>query len=138
MTKAGPGAERGGGRRRRLAGLWVRGAILLAAVGLSGVFFLDYCALLFRCGCVALWAGGAAFCNIQQPGPPDCPFCAHPATAYWSLGGAVLAQGAALFWPDRGTGRPGLPARTLLAFLAFPVVVGAEGAVLALLVGYRP
>ena len=120
----------GSGRSRRAA---FRAGLLLAGAGIAGASFLDFCHLLFDCGCVSLWAGAAAFCNIHTPGPPDCPFCAHSGVAYGALVGTVLAQGAVLFVP----GPLGLAGRALLALLAFPVVMGGVGVLLGLLVGYR-
>ena len=111
----------------RLGGKWlrwlVRGGLFLAAAGVTAAFFINYCHFLFDCGCVSLWAGGAAYCNIQIPGPPDCPFCAHGDLAYGSVLATVAAQGALFLAP----GRLGTPARAGLAFLAFPVLVGLVG-----------
>ena len=117
---------------RPLRGALPRLAVLLASASVAGAFFFEYCALLYGCGCVSAGAGGAAFCNIQIPGPPDCPLCAFPSAAEAALGGTILTQGAVLFWP----GPPGLLARTLAALAAFPAVVGAVGAALGLFVGY--
>ena len=117
--------------RKRWRGL-VRGSLFLGAAGASAVFFIDYCHLLFDCGCVSLWAGGAAHCNVQTPGPPDCPFCAHGDLSFGSLLATLGAQGALLYWP----GRLGTPVRGLLAFLAFPVLVGAVALASGLHLGY--
>ncbi len=111
----------------------MRATLFLLAAGFAGVFFLDACHMLYDCGCVALWAGGAAHCNIQTPGPPDCPFCANPGFAWGSLAGTVLAQATLLLVP----GGLGLGWRALLAFAAFPALVGAVGVALGLAVGYR-
>lgn len=112
---------------------WIgRGLLFLGAAGVAGVFFIDYCHFIFDCGCVSLWAGGAAHCNIQTPGPPDCPFCAHGDLAYGSLVATVAVQGGVLLAP----GRFAVSTRALAAFAAFPVVVGAIGVGAGLILGY--
>ena len=113
----------------RLAG---RGLLFAAAAAAASVFFIDYCHLIYDCGCVSLWAGGAAHCNIQTPGPPNCPYCAKSDLASGALVSTVLAQAAALFAP----GRLGTLRRAGLALLAFPVVVGAVGLVAGMALGY--
>ena len=35
------------------------------------------CDLYFSCGCQPLWSGAAEHCNIHDPAPPDCPWCAE-------------------------------------------------------------
>ena len=120
------------GRRMDFRKLFGRVLIFAPLAAVAAVFFLDYCNLIFDCGCVSLWEGGAAFCNIQTAGPPDCPFCATPDVAYGALYATFLVQGAVVFVP----GSPGLGVRALLGFLAFPVVAGIVGVVLGLRVGY--
>ena len=114
---------------RRLMG---RMLVLAAMVAFAATFFLNVCHLIFDCGCVSLWNGGAQFCNIQTAGPPDCPFCAQPDIAYGALYATFLVQGAAVFVP----GSLSLGLRTILGFALFPLVVGGTGIVLGLQVGY--
>ncbi len=103
---------------------------LVAAV--AGTFFINLCDLIYQCGCVSLWAGGAAYCNIQIPGAPDCPFCARPEVAEASLYGTLGVQGLVMFWPSRLR----LRGRVLAGLVAFPVVVGVFGLVLGIRSGY--
>ena len=114
-------------------GPWAGRVLVFGAVAaVAAVFFLNACHLIYDCGCVSLWSGGAAFCNIQTAGPPDCPFCARPNVAYGALFGTFAVQAVAAFTPGSlGAGR-----RALLGLLAFPLVVGATGIVLGLAVGY--
>lgn len=114
---------------RRLAG---RVLVFGGTAAVAAAFFLNVCHLIYDCGCVSLWSGGAAFCNIQTAGPPDCPFCAQPNVAYGALYGTFLVQALVMFVP--GSRGPGF--RALLALLAFPVVVGAVGVALGLQAGY--
>lgn len=114
---------------RRLAG---RVLILGSLAAVAAAFFLDLCHLIYDCGCVAWWNGGAALCNIQTAGPPDCPFCARPNVAYGALYGTFLVQAVVVFAP----GALGAGSRMLLGLLAFPLVVGAVGVVLGIQAGY--
>ena len=114
---------------RRFAG---RAVVFGSVAAVAALFFLDVCHLIYDCGCVSLWNGGAAFCNIQTAGPPDCPFCARPNVAYGALYGTFLVQAVAVFAP----GSRGIGARALFGLLAFPLVVGAVGVLLGLQAGY--
>ncbi len=98
----------------------------------AGLFFINLCDLIYQCGCVSLWSGGVAYCNIQTPGPPDCPFCDRPALAQASLYATLGVQGLVAFGPTRLR----LPGRLLAGLIAFPVVVGGFGLALGLHAGY--
>lgn len=101
-------------------------AVLAAAAGIAHVFFVQFCDLLFRCGCEALWAGAAQHCNIHNAAPPHCPWCLDDGIlgqlSFWAI---VVSQCGLTLWP----GRFGA-ARAVAAFLAFPAV-GAIGGLLA-------
>jgi hypothetical protein len=110
-----------------IARRWYNTMIFGAAASVSSVFFIDFCAAVFRCGCVSLWRGADVHCNTHITGIHPCPWCAHGMMASvipWGL--IVAAQAAVSFWP--------LPmcaaVRLALAVAAFPVV----GAIFA--VGY--
>ncbi len=107
------------------------GAFGLAAA-VAGTFFINVCHLIYDCGCVWLWAGGAAWCNIQTAGAPDCPFCAQPDMAYVSLWSTVGAQALIVFVPSRLR----IGGRAAAALAAFPVLTVAFGVVLGLAAGY--
>jgi hypothetical protein len=101
-------------------------AVVLA---ISGLFFIDVCALVFGCGCRSLWAGAAIACNVHNPAPPHCPWCAHlPAGAVAFLAPA-LVQGFLLMGP----GRAGVAVRFMLALAAFPVIAAVVGGIQSLL-----
>jgi hypothetical protein len=101
--------------------------IFVAAAAVTSVFFIDFCAAVFRCGCASLWRGADVRCNIHSTGAHQCPWCAHGMMASvipWGL--IVAAQAAVSFWPLRMRAF----VRLASAVAAFPVV----GAILA--VGY--
>jgi len=112
--------------------LLLRAGAFAVVAAVAGVFFINLCDLIYDCGCVSLWAGGVAYCNIQTPGHPDCPFCARPEIANASLYATMGAQALVIFWP----GRLGLPGRLFAGLLAFPAVVGAFGLALGILSDY--
>ena len=114
---------------RRLAG---RVLVFGSVAAVAALFFINVCHLIYDCGCVSLWNGGAAFCNIQTAGPPDCPFCAQPDVAYGALYGTFLVQAVVVFAP----GSWGAGSRALLGLAAFPLVVTAVGVVVGLQAGY--
>ena len=56
-------------------------AVVLTVLASLGLLLIPFCGMAFGCGCTWLWEGAAAHCNVFQPGPPDCPWCAHGAVA---------------------------------------------------------
>ena len=106
-----------------------RSVIFVAAAAITSVWFINFCAAVFGCGCHSLWAGAAEHCNIHNDLPPHCPWCVQGGVygleAYTAM---VLAQGAVVFWP----GGLSLTIRALGAVLAFPVV----GAFMAVVTGW--
>ncbi len=102
------------------------------ALGVTSVFFIQYCHLIFECGCQALWAGGSATCNIHAPAPPHCPWCLSEGSyGYLSMWGIFAAQAGITLWP--GTFGKW---RVLALFLAFPLVGGVAGLAAGLATGY--
>ncbi len=108
---------------------WVaRLAVLAAGAGLAWVFFIQFCDLMFGCGCEALWASGAAHCNIHNPEPPHCPWCSEGGRhGSWSFASILVAQAGIALWPGLG-----LATRAVAVVVAFPAV----GAVAALVAGW--
>ncbi len=101
-------------------------------VGVGHLFFIQFCDLLFDCGCRALWAGAASHCNIHNPGPPHCPWCLQEGSfGWWSFVAVITSQAAIVLWP----GALG-PGRVISALLAFPVVGGLAGGAIGVATGY--
>ena len=99
-----------------------------ASATVTSVFFINFCATIFRCGCVSLWSGADAHCNIHAAGSHHCPWCAHGQLASaipWAL--IVVVQAAISFWPRAM--HPGV--RLASAVTAFPTA----GAVIAVAYG---
>ena len=105
----------------------------VAAAAVTSVFFIDFCAAVFRCGCVSLWRGADVHCNIHTDGVHHCPWCAHGMMASvipWGL--IVAAQAAVSFWP-----RPmHVGMRLAAALAAFPVAGGIVAVGYGLATGY--
>jgi len=102
--------------------------IFLAAVTVNSVFFINFCAIVFQCGCASLWSGADARCNVHLAELHHCPWCANglaASMAPWALITAV--QAVISFWP-----RPMWTVVRLVAAMgAFP----AAGAVIAWVYG---
>jgi len=101
--------------------------VFLVSASITSVFFINFCNLVFQCGCHSLWAGAADHCNIHH-GPRQCPWCklSTPGqVGVWLT--MVIPQGLLSFcrtsWP--------WPWRLLLTLAAFP----AAGTVTALITG---
>ena len=97
----------------------LRWILFVVVAGLSLVFLVDLCDLIYDCGCRSLWHGAARPCNIHRPRTPDCPWCS---TGTWGLvvpaGAIVAGQALVLLAP----GRARTSHRVLLAVALFPVV----------------
>jgi len=104
-----------------------------ASATVTSLFFINFCAAIFRCGCVSLWSGADAHCNIHTAGTHHCPWCAHGQVASaipWAL--IVAVQVAISFWPrPMHTG-----VRLASAMVAFPVAGALIAFVYGLATGY--
>ena len=49
---------------------------------ITSLFFINFCNLIFRCGCKSLWAGADAACNIHAQHGHHCPWCSHGTAGY--------------------------------------------------------
>jgi hypothetical protein len=106
--------------------------IFAAAAAVTFAFLIDFCALVYQCGCKSLWAGAAAACNIHRAGVKHCPWCSLGAAGYHAVTGVILAAEAAMSFlaPWRW------PARFAAACAMFPVVGGLEALVIGVALGY--
>jgi len=108
--------------------LAVRGAIFALAAAVTSIFFIQFCATVFQCGCQALWGDAAKHCNIHAAHGKHCPWCVYGSTGYAIVYGSMLAaQLAASFAPY--TSCWGIRLGTAVG--VFPL----SGAILALIFG---
>lgn len=110
-----------------------RTLVFLLAATVTMTFLINFCHLVFQCGCQSLWNGAAQLCNIHQPGVRPCPWCSSGTVAglvpYASI---LLGQAAAAFWP-----RPwSLGWRLALAMAAFPLLGGLAALAFGWATGY--
>jgi hypothetical protein len=108
----------------------VRGrlVIFLAAAMVTSVLFINFCNLVYQCGCESLWAGAADHCNIHNPQSRHCPWCSIGTAGGIAIWACIVAVQALVAFRWQGIGF--LP-RAIFALLAFPVT----GAILAVLIG---
>jgi hypothetical protein len=86
----------------------------------TSVFFVDWCAVVFECGCRSLWSGIATYCNIHAEAGPHCPWCEHPLIGGGvAFAAAALAQWLAVYRTNGSSWK-----RLVLALVAFPVASG--------------
>ncbi|MBL8179471.1 MAG: hypothetical protein JNK48_32630 [Bryobacterales bacterium] len=93
-----------------------RSAIAFVSVAFTCAFFINYCNLIYQCGCTFLWSGAAAHCNIHH-GPKHCPWCSIGDGAYLVLLFLIVPQVVVSFWPRPWRWHMRLAA----ALLAFPI-----------------
>lgn len=106
----------------------VKALTFTAAATITSVFFINFCATIFQCGCASLWNGADARCSVHLHAARPCPWCSYGlAASMLPYAIIVTAQAGISFWP-----RPIAPVvRLLAAAAAFP----ATGAILAAIYG---
>lgn len=96
----------------------MKALIALAAVTVTSVFFMDYCNLIYRCGCEPIWAGRDAHCNRHAMSGKHCPVCSLPFPGQVMVWAAMaIPQLAVSLWPAPWT----RTRRLAFALLTFPV-----------------
>ena len=116
-----------------MRGFAAKCAVFLAAAGLMSALFINFCDLVFGCGCGFLWTTGAAHCNIHNEHDRHCPWCAHGNTGYaLAYTGVLIPQLLASFWP----GTRAWYTRLGAALAAFPIFGGLIALVFGLYDGY--
>lgn len=105
----------------------------LAPPLVSYAFIINFCSLVYQCGCTSWWAGAAAHCNIHNASGRHCPWCIHGALVFNCVLALILIpQFVLAFWPSRLHWR----GRLFAAFAAFPVVGFLAAVALGLIDGY--
>jgi hypothetical protein len=109
-----------------------RVALLLLAAAVTSVFFLDFCNLVYSCGCRSWWAGADTHCNIHHADARHCPLCVIGIAGSGAVWAVIVAAQAlvALRWGG------GWAARVAVTLAAFPAVGGVIAVALGFAQGY--
>jgi hypothetical protein len=102
-----------------------KGFVLMAvAAAMTVIFITPLCGMLFKCGCVWIWSGAAAHCNIYHSESPFCPWCSH-GSAGFTLPTTGLFLGTFLcgFFIQKSKGKL-LPAVVVTAIMIVPIGIG--------------
>src|SRR3954447_2724556 len=99
------------------------GRVLTAAVAVAvtTVFFIDFCNLIYRCGCRSLWNGAASMCNVHSPFDKHCPWCSIGSSGAFAVWLTIIA--VQLYFAVRPR-RLRWAARIALTLGTFPVLAG--------------
>lgn len=111
--------------------LLFKALIFAAGVGFTAAFIINWCDLIYRCGCTFQWAGGADHCNIHNPSPPHCPWCSEGGWGAMAYGFILFVQGVVAFAPGRAGWK-----RIVGVFVASPLAAALAGLVIGLWTGY--
>jgi len=105
-------------------------AIFLVSAVVTSVFFINFCATVFQCGCQSLWGEADRYCNIHARHGKHCPWCVFGYAGYAFVYGSMLVcQAIPAFWAVRWGWS--WPVRLAASVAAFP----ASGLVLAYALG---
>ncbi|BDC51256.1 hypothetical protein F183_A35720 [Bryobacterales bacterium F-183] len=109
-------------------------SLYLIPLVVMSLFFINFCDLVYRCGCRSLWDGADTHCNRHAPaGHKHCPFCSHGYAGYAVFfGGIALSQLAAI---RALTGR-GIIVQLIAGLVTFPIAGGLIALAVGLLDGY--
>jgi len=88
----------------------------LISFTITCAFFINFCALVFQCGCHALWAGADAACNIHAQHGRHCPWCSY---GYAGYAVEIILMSAPQFAVSWWTGWS-WTVRTIVAVMLFP------------------
>jgi hypothetical protein len=108
-------------------------AVFLLAAVVTSLLFINFCNLVYQCGCRSLWAGAAEHCNIHDAESRHCPWCSIGVLGAGAVWGVIVGSQAAVAFLWRGSG---WVVRAALALAAFPVVGGVVAVALGLMQGY--
>ena len=116
--------------RRQSALLGRLGPALGIVLLIGAATGLTVCDLLFGCGYEPL-CSAAAHCDIEIPGPPDCPVCAGSPVRLSGFGGTVGMAIIATMLGVARTRRAGVLVLVAVGTATYLIVTTAAGAVLA-------
>jgi hypothetical protein len=111
-------------------GLGSLGIFLIAAT-VTSVFFINFCATIFQCGCQLLWTAADQYCNIHAAHGKHCPWCSFGYAGYAGVYGTIIASQALVAFGGLWWGWHWF-LRLITSLAAFPF----SGLVLALLLGW--
>ncbi len=105
-------------------------AIFVIAAAVTSLFFINFCATVFRCGCQSVWGLADKYCNIHAAHGKHCPWCVFGYAGYIGVYGSMIATQALVVIGGMRLGW-GWFQQLAVALAAFPV----SGLVLAVALG---
>jgi len=108
-------------------------AICVVAFVVTSVLFINFCNLVYGCGCRSLWDGADAHCNIHNKHGKHCPWCSHGQTGYGVIFSAILFPQWGMAFATR---RKSWLLQASSSLLLFPVMGGIVALVVGLMDGY--
>ena len=105
-----------------------RWLLAISAAVVTSVLFLDFCNLMYACGCRSWWAGADAMCNIHHADARHCPWCTIGLSGSFAVWLAIVGTQASFALRSGG----GWFVRSLTTFGTFPFL----GGIIALAIGW--
>jgi hypothetical protein len=107
--------------------------IFAGAAAVTSLLFINFCHLVYQCGCQSLWAGAADHCNIHHADLRHCPWCSIGIAGAATVWGTIVGVQAVVVFGLRGIGTA---VRAVLALVAFPVAGGILAVIAGVAQGY--
>lgn len=111
--------------------LAIKVLILTVGIAFTAVFSINWCHMIYQCGCTFYWAGGAAQCNIHHATGPHCPWCSDATYGGIAFAFTLVVQTFVAFWPGTVYWR-----NLLLTLLASPLAAAVAGVGIGIHAGY--
>ena len=116
--------------------LRLRSFLLLVSATVTAIFFINFCDLVYQCGCRSLWNGADAHCNVHDPETRDCPFCQHPPWGGVVPLGVILGGQAGVCLSRKERYGRSVSRRLAISIMMFPVVGGVVALGFGVATGY--
>ena len=107
--------------------------ICLVAFAVTSVLFINFCDLVYACGCRSLWNGADAHCNIHAQHGKHCPWCSHGKLGYGLIFASIVVPE---FLVALALRRRSWMAGLAATLLSFPIFGGIAALAVGLWDGY--
>lgn len=111
----------------------LKAALFLGVFAFTAALAINFCNLVFQCGCQSIWAAADAHCNIHHKHGPHCPWCTHGGAGFVvSMVPVFIAQG----WFTLRNNSWSWKQRLFASLAAFPLIGGVLGVIVGWSQGY--
>src|SRR4051812_19218336 len=71
-------------------------AVFFISAAVTCTFIINFCALIYNCGCHSFWADAADHCNIHMADMHHCPWCSIGTEGFAAVVAGIVALQATI------------------------------------------